>query len=61
MKRRTLNYLKRQRALRQMFQFNDLKDLLMAGFQTSRSIVVKKDILETLLQLNKPQVQLARA
>ena len=61
MKRRTLNYFRRQKAFRQMLGFTDLKSLLMASFHTSHSLVVKKDILETLLQLNNSRYTLARA
>ncbi len=61
MKRRTITYLKRQKAFRQMQTFTDLKSLLMAGFHASRSLVVKKDILETLTQLSRSQYALARA
>lgn len=61
MKKRTMNYLKRQKAFRQMLAFTDLKSLLMASFHTSRSLVVKKDILEILQQLNRtPSYALAR-
>lgn len=59
MKKRTINYIKRQKAFREMFQFKDIKSFLMAGLETSRSLVVKKDILETLLQLNTSPRQYA--
>ena len=52
MKLRTKNYIRRQKALRNMFQFYDLKTFLMTSFQASRSLVVKKDIVTMLAQLN---------
>lgn len=59
MKKRTINYLKRQQAIRDMINFRDIKSFLMAGFQISRSNVVKKDILQTLLALNGSGLQVA--
>ncbi len=59
MKKRNINYIKRQKAFREMFQFKDIKSFLIAGFHTSKSLVVKKDILETLLQLNKQGISYA--
>lgn len=52
MKLRTKTYIKRQKAIRNMFQFNDLRSFLMTSFQASRSLVVKKDIVTMLAQLN---------
>ncbi|RYZ55501.1 MAG: hypothetical protein EOP49_02705 [Sphingobacteriales bacterium] len=60
MKLRTKNYIKRQKAVRQMFQFRDLKSFLMTGFQASRSLVVKKDIINMLIELDRPAM-LAKA
>lgn len=37
-----------------MFQFNDLTSFLMNSFQSSRSVVVKKDIINMLIELNRP-------
>jgi len=54
MKLRTKNYIKRQKAIRKMFQFNDLTSFLMNSFQSSRSVVVKKDIINMLIELNRP-------
>jgi hypothetical protein len=61
MKRRTLNYINRQRAIRNMTQFTDLKSFLMAGFQASRSLVVKKDIINMLIELDRPKMAYAKA
>ena len=41
MKLRTRKYITRQKAIRNMIQFTDLKSFLMAGFQASRSVVVR--------------------
>ena len=54
MKLRTRNYITRQKAIRNMIQFTDLKSFLMAGFQASRSVVVKKDIINMLIDLDRP-------
>lgn len=51
---RTKKYFKRHKAIKNMIQFTDLKSFLMAGFQASRSIVVKKDIINMLVQLDRP-------
>lgn len=61
MKKRTINYLKRQQAIRDMINFRDIKSFLMAGFQISNSNVVRKDILQTLLELNKNGLRMAHA
>lgn len=61
MKRRNRNYFSRQKALRAMVQFTDLRSFLMAGFKASRSLVVKKDIVDMLLELNRPKMSLAKA
>jgi hypothetical protein len=52
MKLRTKRYIRRQKALRNMFQFNDLRTFLMTSFQASRSLVVKKDIVTMMAKLN---------
>lgn len=44
-----------------MVQFTDLRSFLMAGFKASRSLVVKKDIVDMLLELNRPKMALAKA
>ena len=54
MKLRTRKYITRQKAIRNMIQFTDLKSFLMAGFQASRSVVVKKDIINMLIDLDRP-------
>ncbi len=61
MKKRNINYMNKQKAFRKMLRFDDITSFLLAGFQTSRSVVVKKDILDMLLQLRTPQLQLAKA
>ena len=61
MKRRTKNYIERKKAFRSMINFTDLKSFLMAGFKTSRSIVVKKDIVNMLMELNQPTMAYAKA
>lgn len=61
MKKRTINYLKRQKAIRDMINFRDLKSFLMAGFQMSSSLVVKRDIIQTIVQLDGNNMQLAQA
>ncbi len=61
MKLRTKNYISRQKALRNLFQFNDLKSFLVAGFKASRSVVVKKDILNMLVSLDRPNLGLSQA
>ena len=54
MKLSTRKYITRQKAIRNMIQFTDLKSFLMAGFQASRSVVVKKDIINMLIDLDRP-------
>jgi len=61
MKKRNFEYINKKKAFRQMLRFSDLTSFLLAGFHTSRSLVVKKDILKMLLDLRQPQMQLARA
>jgi hypothetical protein len=56
---RTKKYMNRQKALRNMFQFNDLKTFLMTSFKASRSLVVKKDIVTMLAELNMSQNKVA--
>jgi hypothetical protein len=48
MKRRTVDYLSRKKALIEMAHTPDVKSLLIAEFNNTRNIVVKKDILKTL-------------
>ncbi len=48
MKRRTVDYLNRKKALIEMAHTPDVKSLLIAEFNNTRNIVVKKDILKTL-------------
>lgn len=54
MTRRNKNYFSRKRAFQSMSRFTDLKSFLIAGFKTSRSLVVKKDILSMLRELERP-------
>lgn len=61
MKLRTKNYIKRQKALRNMFQFDDITSFLMASYNLSRSVVVKKDIINQIIALRSPKLQLAKA
>jgi hypothetical protein len=61
MKRRTKKYIDRQRAFRNMLRFTDLKSFLMAGFKASRSLVVKKDIVNMLVELDQPKLAYAKA
>lgn len=61
MKRRNIQYINKQKAFRKMLRFDDITSFLMAGFLTSKSLVVKKDILDVLLQLKTPKLQLAKA
>jgi len=61
MKRRTRNYLQRQNALNEMLHFTNIKDLLLAGFQASKSLVVKKDILNMVIALDSRPMQYAQA
>ncbi len=43
-----------------MFRFTDLKSFLKASFLTSKSMVVKKDILSMIVELEQPK-QMAHA
>lgn len=61
MTRRNKNYFGRQKALRAMVKFTDLKSFLMAGFKASRSLVVKKDIINMLVELERPNMAYAKA
>jgi len=61
MTRRNKTYFSRQKALREMVNFTDLKSFLMTGFKASRSLVVKKDIVNMLIQLEQPKMQYAKA
>jgi len=60
MKLRTRNYLNRKRAFRVMLQFRDIKSFLWAGFVTSKNMIVKRDVLETIMELDGMQLQRAR-
>ncbi|MES2777272.1 MAG: hypothetical protein V4722_24050 [Bacteroidota bacterium] len=51
MKRRTVDYLNRKKALIDMAHTHDVKSLLLAEFKSTRNIVVKKDILKTIEQI----------
>ncbi len=51
MKSRNLDYFARQKAKRSLRHPGDLKSFLIAEFDSSRNIVVKKDILKTLEKL----------
>jgi Tfp pilus assembly ATPase PilU len=51
MKLRTKNYFRKQQAVNEMIEFKDISSFLRASFQRSKSLVVKKDILNTMFQL----------
>lgn len=51
MKLRTKNYFRKQKAAQEMIEFRDISTFLRASFERSRSLVVKKDILNTLFQI----------
>jgi hypothetical protein len=53
MKSRNLDYFARQKAKRSLMHPGDLKSFLIAEFDSSRNIVVKKDILKTLEKLEQ--------
>ncbi len=53
MKLRNKQYLRRQKALRNFFNFTDLRSMLQAGLAMSRSRIVKRDIHNTLNQLDQ--------
>jgi hypothetical protein len=57
MKRRNIQYMLKQKALRNRFRLDDITRFLLAGFHSSQSLVVKKDILNVLFQLKHPQLQ----
>ena len=44
-----------------MVKFTDLKSFLMAGFKASRSLIVKKDIINMLIELEQPKMAYAKA
>ncbi len=52
MKLRTKAYLRRQKAMRDLLNFSDLRSMLRASITLSRSLVVKKDIVKTLAEIN---------
>jgi hypothetical protein len=52
MKLRTKTYLRRQKALRNFLDFSDIRSMLRASLELSRSLVVKKDIVKTLAEIN---------
>ncbi|MEO7312165.1 MAG: hypothetical protein ABIX01_17310 [Chitinophagaceae bacterium] len=52
MKKRTVDYLQRQNAFKEMAHPLDVKSLLIAEFNASRNIVVKKDILKTIEEID---------
>jgi hypothetical protein len=52
MKTRNAAYIRRKKAMRNFFNFTDLRSMLSAGLALSRSIVVKKDIVKTMAELN---------
>jgi hypothetical protein len=59
MKYRTIAYLKRKQALRDMLNPTSIKKMLKAGFYASANPVVKRDILQVYSELNSQQRSLA--
>lgn len=57
MKKRTINYFRKQKALQHMIHFRDISSFLMAGFILSKSQVVKRDILEVLTTIQQQKLQ----
>ncbi|MBS1772017.1 MAG: hypothetical protein JST82_04100 [Bacteroidetes bacterium] len=53
MNQRTAAYFNRKKAFRSLPFATDLKSLLTTGLRASRSLIVKKDILKTYIQLAK--------
>ena len=51
MKLRNKQYLKKKKAVTEMIEFRDISSFLRASFERSKSLVVKKDILNTMFEL----------
>lgn len=51
MKLRSKQYQRRKEAIQEMIEFRDISSFLRASFERSRSLVVKKDILNTMFEL----------
>jgi len=60
MKQRTIDYLIRRKARKEMCHPTDLKSLLVAEFESSRNILVKKDVLKMIAQLEAQGVDLSK-
>jgi len=59
MKHRTITYLRRKKAFREMLNPTNLKNMLKAGFYASKSPVVKRDILQVYSELNTMKTAIA--
>lgn len=53
MKLRTKKYIGRQKAIRDLIQFKDIRSFLLAGFRMANSHVVKRDIIHTIVELDR--------
>lgn len=53
MKKRTVDYLNRKKAFFEMRHPTDVKSLLIAEFNASRNILVKKDILKVMNEVDQ--------
>lgn len=55
MKYRTIAYLRRKKAFREMLNPTSIKKMLKAGFYASANPLVKRDILQVYCELNTLQ------
>ncbi|RYD56881.1 MAG: hypothetical protein EOP56_10850 [Sphingobacteriales bacterium] len=53
MKARSKFYMGQKKALKEMCHPNDLKSLLIAEYNSSQNIVVKKDIMKMIAQIEQ--------
>jgi hypothetical protein len=51
MKLRNQKYLNRKKAIGEMIRFKDLQSFLKASLAISKSMIVKKDMLDALMEL----------
>lgn len=56
MKPRTREYLDRKKAFQSLPITSNLKDMLVAEYNSSKNIIVKKDILKMIDQLEKGDI-----
>lgn len=61
MKKRTAKYFLIEKELRKMSRIDSISAFLIRSYKTSRSLIVKKDILNMLLQIHQPKAQLISA